>query len=237
MRTICCLLLAMATGASGVTAAQPADERGVVYVWATWHVSTLGRATSDVFLDEKPIARLDRASYFIAMVPPGKHLFRTKTREAGAVALTIEPGRTYYLRLDTTSGLAVGHPVLTLVGSEDEGRAAIAQAKPLRPDDIKDRAIVLSTYGTAPGGTVPANTSGGPERVGKVSIQITSEPDGSEIFIDGRFVGSTPSREMVSEGEHTLKVTRPGFDGWERVVTVVPGSAKTFNAILTKQDK
>jgi hypothetical protein len=70
----------------------------------------------------------------------------------------------------------------------------------------------------------------------KVPIQVTSEPEGSEIFIDGRYVGSTPSREMVSEGEHTLKVTRPGFTGWERKVTLEPGNAKTFNAILTKQE-
>lgn len=231
MRMMCCLLLAMIVGAWTTTGAQEADEKGTVYIWATWHVSTVARHTSDVFLDEKPIARLDRASYLIAMVSPGTHVFRTKTRDRGAVELTIEPGGTYYLRLDTTSSWAVGHPVLTLVGSAEEGQAAIAQAKPLRPDDIKDRTIVQANYGI-----VPTNPSDGPPRATKVAMHITSEPEGSEIFIDGRYVGSTPSKEMVLEGDHTLKVTRPGFAGWERMVTVERGSAKTFNAILIKQD-
>jgi len=58
-----------------------------------------------------------------------------------------------------------------------------------------------------------------------VAIQVTSEPDGAEIYIDGRYVGSTPSKELVTIGEHTVKVTRPGFTEWERKVTVEAGTA------------
>lgn len=208
-----------------------AQEKAVVYVWKTWHPSTLGRAAFDVFLDEKPIAKLDRGRYFVALLAPGKHAFRTKTREAGAIELDFRPGQGYYLRMDTTTGLLIGRPVLTHV-AEEEGRAAIKQAKSIKADDIRDRSIVVMDYSTA---QLPSRQKPQAE-VQKVAVQITSEPEGAEVFLDGDFAGSTPSRLVVSVGPHVLKVARPGYNDWERKVLVEVGSAMSFNAILMKRE-
>lgn len=69
----------------------------------------------------------------------------------------------------------------------------------------------------------------------KAIIEITSEPSGSEILLDGVFNSSTPSKLSLTPGEHTIKVTRPGFKPWERKIVVELGSSKLFNAILEKE--
>ncbi len=68
----------------------------------------------------------------------------------------------------------------------------------------------------------------------KVITNIISEPNGAEIYIDEKFVGSTPSKISLSVGEHSIKVTRKGYKDWERVVLVELKSEPTFNAILEK---
>lgn len=67
------------------------------------------------------------------------------------------------------------------------------------------------------------------------TVEVTSEPPGAEIFIDGNYDSSTPSRVHLKVGEHTIKVIRPGFKLWERRVKIEAESSKTFNAILEKE--
>jgi hypothetical protein len=67
-----------------------------------------------------------------------------------------------------------------------------------------------------------------------VTVEITSEPSGAEIYIDGTFNSSTPAKLSLSLGEHSIRVIRPGFKEWERKITVDGKSAKTFNAVLEK---
>ncbi|HVF87842.1 MAG TPA: SPFH domain-containing protein [Pyrinomonadaceae bacterium] len=68
----------------------------------------------------------------------------------------------------------------------------------------------------------------------RAEINVTSEPDGAEIHVDDFYESSTPSKLSINPGEHTLKVTRPGYKTWERRVRVEAGSSKNFNAILEK---
>ncbi len=66
----------------------------------------------------------------------------------------------------------------------------------------------------------------------KAAAEVTSEPAGAETYVDGAFSGSTPSKLQLTVGEHTIKVTRPGYKDWERKVSIEAGSAKTLHAIL-----
>jgi S1-C subfamily serine protease len=65
-----------------------------------------------------------------------------------------------------------------------------------------------------------------------VAIQVTSEPTGAELFINGEFVGSTPSKLQLKPGEHKLRVVRPGYKDWERVIKIQIGEERTINALL-----
>jgi hypothetical protein len=66
------------------------------------------------------------------------------------------------------------------------------------------------------------------------SILIKSAPDGAEITIDGKFVGSTPSTLQIKSGEHTISVKKSGYVLWERTITVNVGSNLTIDAALEK---
>ncbi len=73
-----------------------------------------------------------------------------------------------------------------------------------------------------------------PHQAEAVNIEISSEPSGAEIYVDGIFSSSTPSKLSLSQGEHSIRVSRPGFKDWERRVVVDSTSSKTLNAILDK---
>ncbi|HEV7892029.1 MAG TPA: PEGA domain-containing protein [Pyrinomonadaceae bacterium] len=68
--------------------------------------------------------------------------------------------------------------------------------------------------------------------VNVTAVTVNSEPGGAEIYVDGKFEGSTPSKLLLSPGEHTIRVTRPDNIPWERRVTVELGAEKTLNAVL-----
>ena len=68
----------------------------------------------------------------------------------------------------------------------------------------------------------------------KITALITSEPQGAEIYINGKLVGSTPSKIGLTAVEHSIKIVRAGFKDWERQVLVESGSEPSFNAILEK---
>lgn len=65
-------------------------------------------------------------------------------------------------------------------------------------------------------------------------VPINSEPVGAEIWIDGKYVGSTPSSIKLNVGNHTIKIVRPTYKDWIREITIVSGETKTINAILEK---
>ncbi len=54
-------------------------------------------------------------------------------------------------------------------------------------------------------------------------LQITSNPAGGEISVDGNFVGDTPSELAVATGVHTISVSKHGYKPWERQLTVSSG--------------
>jgi hypothetical protein len=73
-------------------------------------------------------------------------------------------------------------------------------------------------------------------QVGLVSVAIQSDPEGADIFVDGNFVGSTPSSVYLKSGEHTISVRKPGFKNWERFMRMTPGSNVTVRAQLDKSN-
>ena len=54
-------------------------------------------------------------------------------------------------------------------------------------------------------------------------VQIVSTPSAS-IDVDGeRLLSRTEVSRMMKEGEHNIKLTREGYDSWEKTITVRPG--------------
>lgn len=55
-------------------------------------------------------------------------------------------------------------------------------------------------------------------------LTLTSTPDGAEVEIDGAFVGSTPSTIPIASGDHTVRVSKKGYQPYERRLRVNGGS-------------
>ena len=66
------------------------------------------------------------------------------------------------------------------------------------------------------------------------AVVIKSTPDGAEITIDGKLVGTTPSTVQLTPGEHTISIDKSGFKQWQRTITVTAGGAINLEATLDK---
>jgi hypothetical protein len=63
---------------------------------------------------------------------------------------------------------------------------------------------------------------------------VKSNPDGAEITIDTKYMGTTQSTVKLSAGEHTVKIEKNGYKEWNRTVTLNAGSSITIDATLEK---
>jgi len=86
----------------------------------------------------------------------------------------------------------------------------------------------------------PAGTAVGVEKLsapanaetGSGSLRVTSEPDGAEIRVDGKFVGTTPSTLRLAAGPHEIEITATGRRTWQRTVEVLKDSDASVKAAL-----
>ena len=56
------------------------------------------------------------------------------------------------------------------------------------------------------------------------SFNISSNPSGADIEIDGSFVGSTPSTLQLNLGDHEITIKKKGFQTWTRKMKTTSGS-------------
>jgi serine/threonine protein kinase len=67
------------------------------------------------------------------------------------------------------------------------------------------------------------------------ALTVNALPFG-EVLLDGKSLGTTPVRvEKVTVGKHTLRVTREGYEDFERTVVVEEGQTQNFVAELVKK--
>jgi hypothetical protein len=81
---------------------------------------------------------------------------------------------------------------------------------------------------------VPPKASVPPDSGSLTLAQISSHPDGAEINIDGDYAGTTPSQIKLKPGTHSIKITKKGFQPWERSVKVETGESRSIVAELEK---
>ena len=67
------------------------------------------------------------------------------------------------------------------------------------------------------------------------SVDVKSTPDGADITVDDKYMGSTPSALKLSPGDHKIKLQKSGFKIWERTLSVSPGGSANINGTLDKE--
>jgi hypothetical protein len=110
---------------------------------------------------------------------------------------------------------------------------------PLDPKRFSAQATPNTETGVSP---AQATANAAPSQNGNAAdpalstVDLKSAPDGAEITVDERFMGSTPSSLRLSAGEHKIKLEKAGFKIWERTMTVSAGATATVNATLEKAE-
>jgi PEGA domain len=66
------------------------------------------------------------------------------------------------------------------------------------------------------------------------SVEVKSIPDGADVTVDEKYMGSTPSTLKLAAGDHKIKIEKSGFKTWDRTLTVGAGASATVNATLDK---
>src|SRR5713101_57288 len=110
---------------------------------------------------------------------------------------------------------------------------------PLDPKRFATQATANPETGATPGqptanATAAQNGSGADPALSTVDLKST--PDGAEITVDEKFMGSTPSSLRLAVGDHKIKLGKSGFKTWERTMTVSAGATATVDATLEKQE-
>lgn len=70
-----------------------------------------------------------------------------------------------------------------------------------------------------------------PAAAAATELTLASTPNGADIELDGAFVGSTPSTLTITSGNHTVRVTKKGFQPYERTLHTSGGKI-SLNAEL-----
>ena len=66
-------------------------------------------------------------------------------------------------------------------------------------------------------------------------LRITSTPNDAKIFIDGEEKGMTPFDESIEQGDHEIKVSKPGFEPYVTNITLKRNEEKSVQAKLKIQ--
>ena len=67
------------------------------------------------------------------------------------------------------------------------------------------------------------------------TVIVKSTPDGADIRVDGRYVGSTPSALQLPPGDHVVIVDKSGYKPWQRTMSLSSGGLITVDAQLEAQ--
>jgi serine protease Do len=80
-----------------------------------------------------------------------------------------------------------------------------------------------------------ADGTGTAKQSGSAVVNVTSDPAGADIYVDGQFVGNTPSTLHLSAGPHAIKIQSEGKRAWERQMDVLKDSKVSLTATLAPQ--
>ena len=89
-------------------------------------------------------------------------------------------------------------------------------------------AIIILLFVIASGCTTSPDT---PPATG--SLAVSSDPPGSEIYLDGVYRGTTPSTiPEIPAGTHSLELRYHGYSSWSAMVEILGGEKLSMNATL-----
>lgn len=118
---------------------------------------------------------------------------------------------------------------LSLGGSVQEACAVITRHWTDHSAELRNAAPSNTNAKDSRGATSNAVSS----QTAPAQLNISSNPTGADIEINGSFVGNTPSSIEIHPGEQTISITKKGYQPWVRKLSVT-GGAINVNVELEK---
>ena len=183
--------------------------------------------------------------------PEGVKLLR-HAAEKGSVRAQGKLAHCYEKGIGTPKDYLQAYKWYALAESEDDTMGAdfrmnLAKLESLMtPEQVTEAQHLAHEFkpansgGVDPSGGSSANTNTTPatsETVRTGSVNVTSEDETSEIFVDGAFVGNPPAKVKLSEGRHVIEVRKPGFKAYRRELQVGVGAELSLRALLEKDQQ
>jgi hypothetical protein len=69
----------------------------------------------------------------------------------------------------------------------------------------------------------------------KVHVQFYSKPDNCDLYVDGKFVGSTDVVLRLGPGDHVVEMKREGYETWRRTLSVTSDNPTRVAGLLKSE--
>ena len=134
---------------------------------------------------------------------------------------------------DETSGSLLMAPFYLILGGKD---LTIPKGTKFNTYVDRDQEVTLAapTPAQEPPPAVHATPPPPPPQEPS-TVVVKSTPDGADITVDGKFVGSTPSTLQLPPGDHAVLIEKSGYRQWHRTMSVNSGGIITVDATLEAQ--
>jgi hypothetical protein len=66
------------------------------------------------------------------------------------------------------------------------------------------------------------------------TVDLSTNPDGADVYVDGQFNGNSPATLKLKPGKHTIRVSMAGYSDWSRDISTDAGSSVHLTATLQK---
>lgn len=185
----------------------------------------------------EPLDQVQRGEAVVAIGDPGGGMVDTITHGVvSGIGKSRLAGNGTWIQTDAAINAGnSGGPLL-----DSRGRVIGLTAASIVSNDVHDPRIGLNYALSAqdlidvlrrfyPGGK-RSEPSGG-----SATISVSSEPAGADIYVDEKFVGSTPSVLHLAAGIHEIRIQAAGKKTWERQLDVLRDSKVTLDPALEPQ--
>jgi hypothetical protein len=196
--------------------------------------------------------RVDRDAYvyLYSLEPDGTvtqilpNRFTSDNRLRAGETRTFPPsGAGYVFNVDPPMGLSKVVAVASTRQLDTEELARFESGQAFARSDIGERGfqrafrIVVNpvpqdSWVTATTYYEVVGRGGGNGNAAQATLSIDSDPRGAEVYVEGRYVGTTPVRTGVQPGNRTVRLERDGYRSWERSFRLSPRETLSIDADL-----
>jgi hypothetical protein len=196
--------------------------------------------------------RVDRDAYvyLYSLEPDGTvtqilpNRFTSDNRLRAGQTRTFPPsGAGYVFNVDPPMGLSKVVAVASTRQLDTEELARFESGQAFARSDIGERGfqrafrivvdpVPQNSWVTATTYYEVVGSGGGNDNAAQATLSIDSDPRGAEVYVEGRYVGTTPLRTSVQPGNRTVRLERDGYRSWERSFRVSPRETLSIDADL-----